>query len=158
LIDGNRDYYPIERIPEFWEWLVHVGQQGLVKIPLEVYEEIKVGRDSLAAWSKEHVVESALLFEEAVDVTLVSKVANEGYAADLTDIEVEKIGRDPFLVAYGLAATGDRFIVTTESSKPNAQRANRRIPDVCRQFGVPFCNTFAFLRALNFSTNWKTLV
>ena len=36
LIDSNRDYYPIERVPEFWEWLAHVGKQGFVKIPVEV--------------------------------------------------------------------------------------------------------------------------
>jgi hypothetical protein len=24
LINANRDYYPIDRVPELWEWLVHV--------------------------------------------------------------------------------------------------------------------------------------
>ena len=33
LIDANRDYYPIERIPEFWDWLAYQGRQGNVKIP-----------------------------------------------------------------------------------------------------------------------------
>ena len=40
LIDANRDYYPIERVPEFWDWLVEMGELGRVKIPLEIYEEI----------------------------------------------------------------------------------------------------------------------
>ena len=31
LIDANRDYYPIERVPEFWEWLAAMGEQGLVR-------------------------------------------------------------------------------------------------------------------------------
>jgi len=53
-----------------------------------------------------------------VDIPLVSKVTDEGYAPDLTDDEVEKIGRDPFLIAYALAAVGERCIVTTEVSKP----------------------------------------
>ena len=39
-IDANRDYYPIERVPEFWEWLVEMGELGRVKIPIEIYEEI----------------------------------------------------------------------------------------------------------------------
>lgn len=156
LIDGNRDYYPIERVPEFWEWLAHAGEQGLVKIPLEVYEEIKVGHDSLATWVKEDSIENALLFNEEADVSLVSHVIDNGYASDLTDIDIEKIGRDPFLIAYGLVATSERCIVTTEVSKPSTQRANRRIPDVCMQLGVQCCNTFAFLRALDFTTKWKT--
>lgn len=92
---------------------------------------------------------------EEVDVTLVSKVTDEGYAPNLTDDEVEKIGRDPFLIAYALAAAGRRCIVTTEVSKPRRQRANRHLPDVCNEFGVPWCDTFAFVRALNFSTKWR---
>ena len=48
LIDANRDYYPIDRVPEFWEWLEYQGESGIVKVPLEVYEELKEGRDALA--------------------------------------------------------------------------------------------------------------
>ena len=40
LIDANRDYYPISRIPEFWDWLVDRALKLLTKIPLEMYEEI----------------------------------------------------------------------------------------------------------------------
>ena len=40
LIDAKRDYYQMERVPEFWEWLVHKGAEGQVKIIQEVYEEI----------------------------------------------------------------------------------------------------------------------
>lgn len=156
VIDANRDYYPIERVPEFWEWLAHVGENGHVKIPLEVYEEIKDGKDDLATWAKGDEIEAALLFGEEADVTLVSKITDEGYAPDLTDDEVEKIGRDPFLIAYAFAAVGQRCIVTTEVSKPRRRRANRHLPDVCDDFGIPWCDTFSFVRALNFSTNWKS--
>ena len=31
--DANRDYYPIERVPEFWEWLAEMGRLGRVKVP-----------------------------------------------------------------------------------------------------------------------------
>lgn len=155
LIDANRDYYSIERVPEFWEWLAHMAGNGDVKIPLEVHEEIKDGNDSLAKWAKDEEIKSAILFDEDVDVALVSKVTAEGYAADLTDDEVEKIGRDPFLIAYALANLGQRCVVTTEVSRPSTQRANRRVPDICNGFGVPSCNTYEFVRALNFRTNWK---
>ena len=156
LIDANRDYYPIARVPEFWEWLTHVGRGNLVKIPLEVFEEIKAYDDDLAEWAKTPDVEAALLFAGDVRVTLVSQVINEGYAPDLNDIEVEKIGRDPFLCAHGLADLGQRCVVTTEVSKPSTRRSNRKLPDVCNQFGVPWCNTFKLLRGLDFSTGWKS--
>jgi hypothetical protein len=159
LIDANRDYYSIDRVPEFWEWLVHMGNRGNVKIPIEVYEEIKKKRkdeiDNLAVWAKKEETESALLLNEEADVQLVSKVINEGYATDLTDDEIEKLGRDPFLIAYALRHSSIRWVVTTEVSKPKRQRANRHVPDVCATFNVACCNTFEFVRALNFSTNWK---
>ncbi len=156
LIDANRDYYPIARIPEFWDWLVHVGQQGKVKIPLEVYEEIKDGKDALAKWTKEHEVREALLLREEANVAQVSQVTSDGYAPDLTDDEVEKIGRDPFLVSYAFANLGERCLVTTEVSKPSRQRGNRHMPDVCDDLGIRWCDTFKFIRELDFSTRWKS--
>lgn len=156
LIDANRDYYPFERVPEFWEWLENAGENGHAKIPLEVYEEIREGKDDLANWAKQETIKSALLFQEEVDVSLVSSATDEGYASDLTDDEVVKIGRDPFLIAYALKKKDTRCVVTTEISKPKRGRANRHLPDVCRDLGVACCNTFEFVRALNFSTRWNS--
>ncbi len=154
LIDANRDYYAVDRVPEFWEWLEYQGAQNRVKIPLEVYEEIKRGNDDLASWAKRADVKQALLLEEEADVALVSAVVDEGYSSDLTDDEVQKLGRDPFLIAYASVAE-NRCVVTTEASKPKRQRANRHVPDVCKDLGVRSCNTFALTRELNFRTSWR---
>lgn len=158
LITANNLYYPLDRVPEFWGWLRHNGEQGNIKIPLETYEEIKEGRDSdlLFAWIKEADTKRDLLLTEQVDPTLVDSVITQGYAADLTDIEIEQIGRDPFLIAYALADVGVRCVVTTEVSKPTKQRQNRRVPDVCGSLGVSCCDTFSLLRALNFNTSWQS--
>lgn len=156
LIDANRDYYSLERVPEFWEWLENGGVNGHVKIPLEVYEEISDGKDELADWSKQVQIKAALLLQEEVEVSLVSNATDQGYASDLTDDEVVKIGRDPFLIAYALRDAESRCVVTTEVSKPSRSRANRHLPDVCHDLGVNCYNTFEFVRALNFSTNWNS--
>ena len=87
---------------------------------------------------------------------MVAHVTDQGYADDLTDDEVEKIGRDPFLIAYALTAPEEIRVVSTEVSKPTKQRANRRLPDVCRDFQVECINTFEFVRRLDFSTSWQT--
>ncbi len=156
LIDANRDYYPITRVPEFWEWLAHNGTEGRVKIARELYEEIKDGNDDLGKWARANDIEEAIVLDEEADVALVSRVIDEGYAPDLSDDEVEKVGRDPFLIAYALAAPGDRCVVTTEGSRPRRQRANRHVPDVCNDLGLPCCNTFEFVRALDFRTGWRS--
>lgn len=43
LINANRLYYPVDRVPEFWEWLQHHGEQGNLKMPLEIFEEVPAG-------------------------------------------------------------------------------------------------------------------
>ena len=156
LIDANRDYYPIGKVNEYWEWLEHQGKSGIVKIPQEMFEEVVKGTDALAQFLKDPAIEAALCLNEVVDVNLVRKVTEVGYAPDLTDIEVDKVGRDPFLIAYGIVDLAGRTVVTTEKSKPKSQRANRKIPDVCAAFSVPCCHSFVFNKALNFRTNWKS--
>lgn len=84
--------------PYFWAWLVHKGNTGDLKMPLENYEEVKdgstdEGKDLLFGWIKEEEVKAAILFDEKVDLDLVARVINEGYAPDLTDDEVVQIGR-----------------------------------------------------------------
>lgn len=157
LITANGSYYPIDQVPEFWTWLQHQATSGHVKIPLEVMEEVLVGRgaDPLIDWLSKDNNTDLLLLEEAVDATLVQRVVTTGYANDLTDDEVEKIGRDPFLIAYALSKPSERCVVTTEVSRPSAQRQNRKIPDVCRLFGVECCGPFVLNRKLGFHTGWR---
>ena len=106
LIDANRDYYPTDRVPEFWDWLVAMGRRGRVKVPLEIYEEIIAGNDALVDWLKDN--KNAMLLDESVSADLVANVVDRGYANDLTDDELEIMGRDPFLIAYALADLGRR--------------------------------------------------
>ena len=155
LIDANRDYYPIDRVREFWGWLVHQGMTGSVKIPLEIYEEIKEGKDQLAQWTRNPVRKKALLLEEAADPVRVSDTIKRGYAPDLTEGDIEKLGKDPFLISYAQFNRDGHTIVTTEVSRPSRKGANRHIPDVCTTLGIRWCNTFKFIRDLNFSTDWK---
>lgn len=85
LITAHNLYYPVDAVPEFWAWLVHKGQSGDLKMPLENYEEVKdgstdAGKDLLFGWIKEDGVKAALVLDEQVDEALVARVINEGYA------------------------------------------------------------------------------
>jgi hypothetical protein len=126
-----------------------------MKIPLEIIEEIREGSDNLAEWMSDHDHLDALSLKEDADVALVQRVINEGYAPDLDDKEIEIVGRDPFLIAAALRDPADRCVVTTEVSKPNRQRANRHVPDVCASVGVSWIDSFELIRTLNFTTSWK---
>lgn len=155
LITANRLYYPLERVPEFWEWLVNMGQTDQVKMSVELVEEIRDGSDDLAEWMSDHDHLDALLLAEDADVTLVQHVIDQGYAPDLDDKEIEIVGRDPFLIAAVLRSPANRCVVTAEVSKPGRQRANRHVPDVCNSLGVRWTDSFGLIRLLDFSTSWR---
>ena len=149
LIRANADYYPIERIPRFWDWLIECGNAGRVKIPNEIADEVTAGRDDVADWLKGEDAKAALRLGERVDVASLRHVVANGYAHDLDATEMQKIGKDPFLVAYAFSNAG-RTVVTKELPKPSKQRANRKVPDVCDACGVTWMNDFAFYRAADF--------
>ena len=153
-------YYPIGRVPQFWDWLVAMGERGLAKIPQEIFDEVvnplppPDRRDAVVGWLKEH--QGSLLLQEAARKDLVSRVTEQGYADDLTEEEIEKVGRDPFLIAYALADIQERCVVTNERSRSTQRRANRHVPDVCRHFDVRCLNIFELIRELDFRTDWRT--
>ena len=158
LITASNSYYPLDQVPEFWSWLQQQAFDGHIKIPQELMEEIEEGRDDdpLKIWISNDENKNVLLLDEAVDAALVQQVVTTGYAPDLTDDEVEKIGRDPFLIAYALANIAERCVVTTEVSRPSARRQNRKVPDVCAAVGVRCVGPFALNRDLGFRTAWRT--
>jgi hypothetical protein len=152
LITAKNLYYEFGRVDQYWEWLAFQAEQGHAKIPIEIFEEITVGKDELSTWAKSN--KDALVLDEAVDIDHVQRVTLDGYAPDLTDIELEVIGRDPFLIAYALADVENRIIVTGEV-RSKKQRQNRPIPSVCDEFGVKSCDQWQFGRALDFKTDWE---
>lgn len=156
LITASNLYYPLDQIPEFWEWVDYQATSGHIKLPFEIINEVLAGgknEDPLLDWLIDH--KDALTLDEQVDPALANKVVVEGYAPDLTDDEVIEIGQDPFLIAYALAIPTERCVVTVEVSSPRKTRQNRKIPDVCHQFGVACQNPFQAYRSLGFKTGWK---
>lgn len=157
LITAHNQYYPIDMVPEFWEWLLHMADANHIKMPVETFEEVKEGHEGeLYQWINAEGLEDRLLLPEDVDPALVQTVLNQGYAPDLSDTELEQVGQDPFLIAHALADPNNRRVVSVEVSKPTKLRANRKVPDVCVSVGVTSCHPFVMLRQLGFTTNWKT--
>jgi hypothetical protein len=154
LITGDRTYYPLSRFPIFWDWLRYHGEVGNLKIPPEQFEEIVAGRGELVDWLNEDENKEALLLGEEVDQALVARVTADGYAPDLDDAELVIVGRDPFLIAHGLANPNDRCVVSFETSAPAKQRANKKVPDVCAAMGVRCATLFEVINELDFTTNW----
>ena len=149
LIRAHEDYYPLDRIPQFWDWLLAEAEIGRVKMPFEIYDEIASGRGALREWITGVSVRNAIVLGEEVDQAVFNSVVDRAYAADLTEEELEETGRDPFLVTYGMMGSA-RTIVTKEISRPGKRRGRRKVPDACDIVGVRWITDFAFYRELNF--------
>jgi Domain of unknown function (DUF4411) len=150
LIRAHEDYYGLEQVPQFWQWLLGQAEAGHVKMPFEIHDEIAVANGALPDWIRDAAVKKALILGEEVDADLFDQVMG-CYGANLSDSDLEKIGRDPFLIAYA-SVSADRVVVTKEVSKPSKQGANRKIPDVCDQLGVTWKPDFDVFRVLGFTT------
>jgi hypothetical protein len=141
LISAHELHYPIDRIPQFWTWLLALGESGRVKMPYEIHKEIA---DSTGGDLKDWVTTAEAIKKIRLDARI--NQAN----SDLNDSELEEIGQDPFLVGYALPYGSAVTVVTREVSKPSKKRQNRKVPDVCQQFGVRCINDFQMYRELNF--------
>lgn len=157
LIHAHDYYYPQMRVPEFWEWILFHASNGRLKMPREIIDEIKGGDSDIhAKWVHNKANKPHILLNEDFDAKILGRVVNDGYAQDLSDLEIEKIGKDPFLIAYAMKDIRNRIVVTNETPKPSKIRANRKVPDVCNNLGVECCNVYQLLKVLDFSTNWKS--
>lgn len=96
IIDAKDKYYAIDRVPEYWEWLLHHAKDGRLKMPFEIFEEVSPGRDKedpFYVWRKDSATSTALLLDEEADPVTVEKVLDEGYGFKLTDNELITIGK-----------------------------------------------------------------
>lgn len=150
FIDAHRDYYPLDRVPEYWAWLAYNAAERAIKVPQPIWEELKPHDEDLKTWFKAHE-DDFILNPDHSDV-LVPDVMDK-YAPDLTDAEVEQIGNDPFLIAAALYY--EATVVSKEGSKPSAKRANRRVPDICRDLGMPCITDHRLIVELDFRTSWR---
>ena len=150
LIRAYHDYYPLDRLPGFWEWVCGQAEAGAIKMPFEIHREVAIGNDPLAKWIRQSDVETALRLDEEVDQDTLRRVLDTGYGPNLTEDEIEGAGGDPFLVAYALMGDGQRTVVTKEVSKPSRWRGSAKLPDACQRLGVPWITDFELYRQLNF--------
>jgi len=166
LVDANvvmqaaNTYFRHSWVPEFWSWLRHHGSLGNIKMPLEIFQEIKDGstdasKDELFAWASEKQNRDAILLAESVAPPLVRTVLDKGYAPTLNEVQLQSIGQDPFLVAHALKDPSNRCVVTHEVSRPGTAPHNRKLPDACKSVGVTYCTPFQMLQNLGFKTAWN---
>ena len=154
LIRGDRESYPVRRFPVFYRWLRHMGETGVIKVPIEQFEEVIAGRGAIVDWLNDQDNRDALLHDEELEPQHVDAVIRRGYGV-LNEVELIEVGRDPFLIARAALLPLLHVVVTFEISAPGQLRGRRKIPDACRPNGVTTCNLFRMLDMLDFTTDWQ---
>lgn len=156
LISAHNGWFALNRVPEFWLWILHHADAGTIKMPSETYGEVEGGNDDLAAWMKHADHKRVLRLTEEADPARVQQVLAK-YGDNLTEDEIITIGQDPFLVAAALGHA-DRIVVTGEVSASSKKRAKRKVPDICDDLGVSWRSPVVLIRELDFTTGWATTI
>ena len=85
LIRAHEDYYPLDRVRPFWDWLIAEAAAGHTKMPFEIYDEIASASGPLKDWIAKSEVKDTLVLDDEVDRDIFNQVLDTAYAPDLTD-------------------------------------------------------------------------
>jgi Domain of unknown function (DUF4411) len=152
FIQAHRVNYPLDIAFSFWNKVKELAESGKIisidKVKSELYDK----NDALEDWCKANLPE---VFFKSTDEVMaeygrVSTWAismNHHYLPNALNEFLDADEADAFLVAYSLADSSNRIIVTQEISQPN--RKNKiKIPEVCNPINVRFLNTIEMFREL----------
>jgi|SRR5271157_1816246 len=70
IIQAHEDYYPVDRIPQFWSWLLDMAAMNVIKMPRVIFNEVTPSVGPLADWIKQSHVKDAMILDEPVDGTV----------------------------------------------------------------------------------------
>ena len=151
LISAHRLYYAFDLCPGFWASILEGCAKQRIFSTSRVQAELIAGGDVLAQWIARELPAAffvsdssgAVAAEFAPMMTWVAgrdflPAARAKFASDT----------DGWLVA--VAKAGNYCVVTHEKLQVGV-KARVKIPNVCEEFGVSYCNTFEMLRELGCS-------
>lgn len=122
-INAWRDY-PIENFPKIWDWIEHMGINGIAGMSEVVFHELEKGGDECFAWFKQRKEYFVYPNNQEVQKELERLVNSYNNFGIITG----KNEGDPFVVA--LAIVKECTVVTNESMSNNMN--GPKVPDVCR--------------------------
>jgi hypothetical protein len=146
-IEAKNRYYRLNVCPGFWEWMDLQFKSGQVTSIRMVFAELNKTGDELSEWVKSRQI---LFLDEDDEITqeAFSKIAQ--FVVDRPGYKETQINNflsvaDPWLIAK--AITLNATVVTHEALVPS-DSTKIKIPNICREFGVGFCNTFDLLELM----------
>lgn len=149
FIQAQNTYYGFELCPGFWDALLRQhGEKRVCSIDKVKGELIGIS-DQLSTWIKQKAL--ATFFKGTADKKvidafrgMVNWVQNEAQFTADAKAEFSAVA-DGWVVAY--AKANGLTVVTQEAYAPESKKSVK-IPNVCVEFDVGYCNTFEMLADL----------
>lgn len=153
LMDANiffeamNRYYESSICPGFWVWMNKECQNRNIASVRPVYDEIR--EDKRFTTIIHNIADIFLDISDANTVDAYSNVVNyvnrnNVYTRENKDKFMN--GADPWLIAKAMT-TGYVLVTHEQLVPPDSKKV--KIPNICKYFGVTYCNTFDVLRKLN---------
>ena len=158
LMEAHRRYYAFDICPGFWDSLSALSAQGDLMSIDRVLAEIQERDDILRRWAD---IETPSAFFVSTAESAVAEAYSRVIEWVNANSQFMPAGKadfarkaDGWLVAYSMV---HRITLVTEEIFDPAVKKRVPIPNVCRQFGVNYVNTFSMLRTLQVEFHWGTV-
>lgn len=142
LIQAFQGPYSFDIAPGFWDAISKSAQDGHLRSPEMVFNEIKPG-DDLEAWVKAHKDPLFVNADHTVQTTFAPIAAHVQSAYSPEWAKRFLAGADPWVIAHAQADSGT--VVTLEN---RLHPAHVKIPIVCDRFAVESISTYEMLKRL----------
>lgn len=147
FITAKNDYYSFGVCPGFWKFLEQMHKSKRVFSIDKIHDELKKEQDKLLDWAM-RVPDS--FYKKTQDQAVAEKFGQlVGWVTGQPFLPGAKAefasSADGWLIAY--ASVNSLKVVTLETHEPD-RRNKVKIPNVCLEFDVDYCNTFEMLKEL----------
>jgi hypothetical protein len=147
FILANRHDFPIDTNPgTFWDLVEKLGNQGELRVPETVFEELSRKEDIVKEWILKR--KDVLMIPTEHSLPFLPRVLNAYGIFSENDLEIFDGKADPFLIAEGIASMA--VVVSDEIRHPTETRIRyKKIPDICDIVGVSYLRYPRFLWELS---------
>jgi len=152
FIQAHRVSYPLDVAFSFWNKVKQLADDGKIISIDKVKQEIYQNEDALKQWCvtnlpRDFFKDTATVMASYGQVAAWAASQSSHYLQNALAEFLHADEADAYIVAYVLADTNRRIVVTQEISEPN-RRSKVKIPDACNALNVRFVNVIDMFRQL----------
>ncbi len=153
FIQAHRVSYPLDVAFSFWNKVKQLADDGKIisidKVKNEIYDNHE---DALKHWCVANLPQNffkdtTLIMAAYGQVAAWAASRSDHYLPNALAEFLHADEADAYIVAYVVADTNKRIVVTQEISEPN-RRNKVKIPDACNALNVRFVNVIDMFRQL----------